>query len=388
MAKKTYLGVDGVARKVKKGYVGLDDVARKIRKAYIGIGGVARPCWSDGNKVAYYGKVTSLSVGRGGAATATVGGYGLFCGGPDTYTFNRPYSAADAYNTALTRVAAPSLRAAKQYFYGTQIGDHAIFGGGSSEYYNGSVNTVDAYDEALTRTVQDPLSVARWHATACTVGGYALFAGGGTAGDVSTPYAAVDVYDTDLTHTLAESLSLAREASGAANIGRYVLFVCGALGRPTGGGTASDAVDAYDLELTHMALATFGKATKLLAGASVGTSALFGGGIDPQGNSLSYMGAYNSALTFRPVTELSLARHSIAAAQLEDQALFCGGGSYNATVDVYNDDWTRSTPTGLSAGRSGLAAVSVGEFTLLGAGSDGKSVNLSLVEAYTILKGE
>ena len=99
------------------------------------------------------------------------------------------------------------------------------------------------------------------------------------------------------------------------------------------------------------------------------------------------MGAYNGTLTFRPATELSQARHGIAAAQLEDQALFCGGGPNAAAVDVYNDDWTRSTPTGLSVGRSGLTAVSVGAFTLLGAGSS-SDLNLSLVEAYTILKGE
>ena len=53
MAKKCYVGVDGVACKVKKGYVGVDGVARKIKRAYIGIGGVARPCWSGG-ELAYY----------------------------------------------------------------------------------------------------------------------------------------------------------------------------------------------------------------------------------------------------------------------------------------------------------------------------------------------
>lgn len=42
MAKETYLGVGGVARKVKNLYIGINGVARKITKGYIGINGVAR----------------------------------------------------------------------------------------------------------------------------------------------------------------------------------------------------------------------------------------------------------------------------------------------------------------------------------------------------------
>ena len=40
-----YVGIDGVARKVKKAYVSIDGVAREIKKAYVGIDGVAREFW-------------------------------------------------------------------------------------------------------------------------------------------------------------------------------------------------------------------------------------------------------------------------------------------------------------------------------------------------------
>lgn len=36
MSRATYIGVDGVARKVRKMYIGVDGVARKVKKAYIG----------------------------------------------------------------------------------------------------------------------------------------------------------------------------------------------------------------------------------------------------------------------------------------------------------------------------------------------------------------
>ena len=49
MAKKAYIGVDGVAREAKGIYLGIDGVARKIKKAYIGDeNGLARLWYEDG----------------------------------------------------------------------------------------------------------------------------------------------------------------------------------------------------------------------------------------------------------------------------------------------------------------------------------------------------
>jgi hypothetical protein len=48
MSKETYIGVAGVARKVKKAYIGVDGVARKVKKAYIGDAeGKARLVFTD-----------------------------------------------------------------------------------------------------------------------------------------------------------------------------------------------------------------------------------------------------------------------------------------------------------------------------------------------------
>ena len=47
-----YIGVDGVARKVKDAYIGVDGVARKIKKGYIGdANGIARVVYSSGKKL-------------------------------------------------------------------------------------------------------------------------------------------------------------------------------------------------------------------------------------------------------------------------------------------------------------------------------------------------
>jgi hypothetical protein len=57
MAKCAYIGVDGVARKIKQPYIGVDNVARKVTKAYIGVDNVARQYLSGGTPI------SELSVG-------------------------------------------------------------------------------------------------------------------------------------------------------------------------------------------------------------------------------------------------------------------------------------------------------------------------------------
>lgn len=42
MAKRYYVGIDGVARKIKKCYIGVNGVARKVVKGYVGVEGIAR----------------------------------------------------------------------------------------------------------------------------------------------------------------------------------------------------------------------------------------------------------------------------------------------------------------------------------------------------------
>lgn len=48
MSKKSYFGVNGVARNVKSWPVGIGNVARKVKSGYFGVGGVARQFLSSG----------------------------------------------------------------------------------------------------------------------------------------------------------------------------------------------------------------------------------------------------------------------------------------------------------------------------------------------------
>ena len=137
MAKKSYIGIDGKARKIKKWYFGVDGKARKVKKGYIGIGGVARPFMSGG-KLAYYGTITALSQARSILAGASVGNYALFAGGADSSDL----STVDAYNSSLVRSTPASLSQARSNLAGASVGNYALFAGGSTD---SDPSPVDAY---------------------------------------------------------------------------------------------------------------------------------------------------------------------------------------------------------------------------------------------------
>ena len=64
MTKAQYVGINGVARKVKQPYVGINGVARKIKTAYVGINGIARK---------YFGKLVTFGFWTGnGASSITI----------------------------------------------------------------------------------------------------------------------------------------------------------------------------------------------------------------------------------------------------------------------------------------------------------------------------
>ena len=137
--KALYIGVDGVARKVKKAYIGVDNVARKVKKMYLGVDGVARCIFSGGGELNYYGTATSLSQARNGLASTTVGDYALFGGG----NYNRnSVKTVDAYNTSLTRSTPTSLNFKRFNLASTTVGNYALFGGGIQ---SSQISTVDVY---------------------------------------------------------------------------------------------------------------------------------------------------------------------------------------------------------------------------------------------------
>ena len=134
-------------------------------------------------------------------------------------------------------------------------------------------------------------------------------------------------------------------------------------------------------ELAHLgACAALSVGRYYFGATTVGNYALFGGGRTfPGHNTSTTVDAYNSQLTRSTPTGLSGAREHIIATTVGNYALF-GGGPAHLSVDAYNSQLTKSTPTGLSTTKTCGAATTVGDYALFGGGD--YNDRTAIVDAY------
>lgn len=378
MAKKAYIGVDGVARKVKNGYVGVDGTARKVKKAYIGIGGVARPCWSCG-ELAYYGTITPLSVARYELAATTIGGYALFGGGGyyqgeniyvnnvDAYdrsfthslptaltnktaglqaTSNHSYALfadqgdynVDAYNSQLTKIVAPTLTlGANVDRCPVNVGNYALFCGGYNYSSKVFYTSVDAYDGSLSKAYPS-LSQGKRRACGTTFNDYAIVAGG----QISDSYSSsVDVFDASLTRTNPTTLSVGRFQMGVAANAKYAIFA-GGYGPKLDKTNyfAYNTIDVIDTNFTRTNPMTLSTNRYGPCGAYIGGLIMIGGGyqFSPSQGYSTVIEIFDENLT--RTTQNTFPQIANYATAILDNSVLFGGGSPNGSgarniVDVF-----------------------------------------------------
>lgn len=372
MAKAAYIGVSGVARKIKKGYIGVDGIARKIKKAYIGIGGVARPFWGGGTLARWGLHSEGLSVSVERNAATTVGNYALVGGGENSNS--TALATMNAFDTSLTRSIPTSLGAAKVNHAATSIGNYALFGGG----YNSSA--VYAYNASLTRSTATSLQNKAENLAATTLGNYAIFGGGrGTVSATKT----VDAYNASLTRTKATNLT-GGDDSVATTVGNYAIFV-------NGENTDEDSdyygyayMDAYNASLTKQSVNAAIMPVSDGCATSVGDYAI----IHSYGDAIY---AYNKSLT-KVSIEACTESWNRGATTLGNFALFAGSTDYSQSkytkkiVDVYDTSLTKTTADNLETARGGFAAVTLGDFALF-CGGQGYNSNstTNAVDVYTLV---
>lgn len=379
MAEKgIYIGVDGVARKIRKGYIGIDGIAHKIKKAYIGIGGVARPCWGEG-ELSYYGVITSLSIGLQYLAATTIGNYALFAGG--VTATNAAMPTVNAYSATLIRKIADAMSIQRTHHTATTAGgQYAVISGGAS-----NASYIDYYDTSLTHSQTiNAISETRYKAAATPVGNYALVAGGQrSATATSTARNTIEAYDTSLSCQLATNLGAARYRLAATTIGDYAIFSGGYNGSSTLSNT-----DVYNSSLTRTTVA--GRKRYNHAGTTVGNYAVFAGGNDGDNGSTDAAFAYDKSLTLTDITSLLAYVEELKATTVGNYAIFAGGWqsmAYRNFVTVYDESLTRTIPSNqLRYARYGHAATTVGNYALFGGGLSIREESVdNTVEAYTVI---
>ena len=345
MAKRMYLGVDGIARRVKKMYVGVEGIARKVKKGYIGVGGLARPFWSGG-ELAYYGTITPISESYEceGHAAASVGNYAIFGGGferqpNDAVNLRNP----TAYNNSLTKMSAPPLQIGRGSISSASSSNFAVFGGGNP--YKNRDPRVDAYDSNLTHYSPDDLQTGRQDMLGTGFGNYALFGGGNTNSGTQTNM--VDAYDNSLTHTMPTGLTFNTNDGCATSTENYAMF---------GGGTAgsyndNSATTAYNSSLTRISSPSLSERRNYVNAGSIGNYMLFAGGNyryrsggKPVTVSYDSVDAYDSSLTRSSAPKLSAPRVQSnwgykSSATLGEYVLFAF--SKGKIIEIYDKSLTK-----------------------------------------------
>ena len=227
MAKQSYIGIDGTARKVKNMYIGIDNVARKIKKAYIGINGVARLFYS-GSLFEYYG-VTSMNEARYNCPTANIGDKYLLIAGGRNYPST--LKTVESYNTNLAKTTFLDLPEQKQKFVGVSVnssfGTYAVFAGGYND--TNMCSSITAYDADKTKLTMYNLSQARCQLGGTAVGDKIIF-GGGDSSALSSSYEStrVDAYTAvGLAATNPSNLSYGKIGLSAAATANYAFFFGG-----------------------------------------------------------------------------------------------------------------------------------------------------------------
>lgn len=211
----------------------------------------------------------------------------------------------------------------------------------------------------INRWAVTPLSNPKIYYGAASIPNYALFAGGCNTQNSNIYYSDSEAYNASLVKIALPELQNARKSVGSGQIGSYAVFVGGTVSGYSNGG-----VDAYNTSLTKVGVGSV--SAGIYTGASTSSYAMF--------FSQSYAYAFNSSLGRSNVSAPTSARTGAATTQVGGYVLYAGGyttSDYSATVDVYNSDLTRLTPTSLSIARHFSAGASTLNYGIIAGGNSG-----------------
>lgn len=130
--------------------------------------------------------------------------------------------------------------------------------------------------------------------------------------------------------------------------------------------------EAYDSTLTRRYLGGLLYERMNLAGTSVGTFMLFGGGANNGSGRIDSMEAFGIMLVRTSAPAMTTNRQLFAAARTDHYALFAGGYNYpmTDTVDVYDENLLRLTPLTLPGPSQDLAGTTKDGYAIFGGGYD------------------
>lgn len=234
------------------------------------------------------------------------------------------------------RITDMTCKRAGSSTFAATAGDYAIFA-----FETSSTGNIDAYSKSLVHSAPFNMNTTEWHqVAAASVGNYAVFGGG-----IVTTYYDPDTGDEDWDVT--------------------------------------GYVRAYNSSLTFKGGPTI-MYGYCISAATVGSIAIFAGGIDSGGSYISSAYSVNSSLTSKVLTGLGARRANIATATVGDYAIFCAGqnGGWLNRVDAYNSSGTRTLSNNQGRSRAYHKGTTVGNHAVFLGGRFSAASDTIPVEAY------
>ena len=177
------------------------------------------------------------------------------------------------------------------------------------------------------------------------------------------------------------TLSLSRPFVAVASVGNKILFAGGAMGTlPI---VATTRVDIYDIVSQGWSTAELSAPRWNIATVTAGTKVFFAGGVyyddGDNGISTNVVDVYDAATNQWTTTQLSDARHGIAAATIGDKVFFAGGQTGDGItmsdkVDIYNLSTNSWSTTVLSQPRQYITAVTTNNKIYFAGGNSGYNI--------------
>lgn len=390
MAKKSYIGIDGKARKIKKWYIGVDSKARKVKKAYIGVGGVARPFMSS--ELTYYGLATNLSKPKDGASGASVGNYALFAGGCSGSTsLSGLLKTVETYNTSLVKSTATNMTIAATSQIGVSTGTNAVFIGGYYATGSPSGGTVSepmtafySYNSSLVMSAHSTDRNGYEIDGATSINGYLIYGRRHNATTWCLNSSFVSV-------TISGGYSASQGGRNITHSSTHALITGGAVNLTTG--------CAYSTTLVKTSF-TLASSMASHMGTPLGTGAIIGCG-DDNGSSTTDK-TYNyisNSLVVSLIGEYNAYHSHGSCGTLEDYAVFACDHTYgydydSSIVDVFDTNLVHSemhlSTGGVKVGgRYNSGCATVGSYLLIAGGwlrnspSSGSS-HINTVEVFAV----
>lgn len=371
MAKGAYIGVTNSsitnkALKIKKIYIGVGGIAKRVKKAYIGdANGIARLWWRGETVLQQNLNCDYLTYGVDEMASANTKDRMIFAGGSGTAgatgLVNGKSKNVYSYNSSFTMTKLTDLTGEAEYLGGAPFNGFAVFAGGSYSVYNATPTLVTSYNNSGTKASHTAMTERRLlHPAVASNDSYLFIAGGAHVnGEDYEANSLAEIYNTSFTKQSSLDFSLGRYAMGA-RTKRYAILGSGTAFYPFS--TTMTIGERITITKSHN--------SDWHQGVSFNDSAFFYDNRSSSTNQVrKYINGIDDLLTEFISLEFNEEKTGRGGGNTNYHMIYAGGGSPGiSTVYCYNESYTLSYLEDLPEAYYNAAACGIEEKIVIAGG--------------------